>query len=99
MPEKAADRNARAHPRKELAVAGSHGQGPKYTVNIDDVDHDWDRETISVPEIRTLGGIEPGTAVLEVDLKTNIERTLDEDEIVTLKPGVGFGKKVRFKRG
>lgn len=75
------------------------GQGPKYTLNIDDVDHLWDRDTISVPEIRGLGGIAAGTQVLEVNLETNEERTLLEDEIVTLKPGHGFGKKIKFKRG
>ncbi len=76
-----------------------HGQGPKYIVNIDDVDHPWDRETISVPEIRTLGGIPAGTEVLEVNLETNEERTLREDEVVALKPGHGFGKKIKFRRG
>jgi hypothetical protein len=76
-----------------------HGQGPKYTVNIDDTDHEWHQSTITVPEIRTLGGIPEGTEVLEVNLDRNEERTLHEDEVVTLKPGHGFGKKIKFKRG
>ena len=74
-------------------------KGPKFVVNIEDVEHPWDRDTITVPELRTLGGIPVGTEVLVVDLKTNDERTLREDEIVELKPGQGFGRKVRFKRG
>lgn len=85
--------------RPEVNVPEEHGQGPKYTVNIDDVDHPWDHDTITVPEIRTLGGIPAGTEVLEINLETNEERTLAEDEIVPLKPGHGFGKKVRFRRG
>lgn len=75
------------------------GQGPKYTVTIDGIDHPWDRATITVPEIRALGGIAPGTEVLEVNLGTNDERTLAEDEVVEIKPGHGFGKKIKFKRG
>ena len=34
-----------------------------------------------------------------VDLKTNDERDLREDEVIDLKPGHGFSKKVKFKRG
>jgi hypothetical protein len=77
----------------------AHGQGPKFTVNIDDTDYLWDRDTITVSEIRSLAGIPAGTEVLEIDLKTNDERTLAEGEVVTLKPGHGFGKKIKFKRG
>jgi hypothetical protein len=80
-------------------VNEDRGQGPKYTVNIDDVDHPWDRDSITVPEIRTLGGISAGTEVLEVNLETNEERTLREDETIPLKPGQGFGKKIKFRRG
>lgn len=74
-------------------------RGPKYTVIVDDVDHAWDKPTITVPKIRALGGIPAGTEVLEVNLQTNEERTLREDEVVRLKPGHGFGKKIKFKRG
>lgn len=80
-------------------MSEDRGRGPKYTVNIDDVDHPWDRDTITVPDIRTLGGIPAGTEVLEVNLETNEERTLGEDEVVLIKPGHGFGKKIKFKRG
>jgi len=86
-----------------MAADGAHkadkGQGPKYVVNIEDVEHPWDHDSITVPELRTLGGIPAGVEVLEVDLKPNTERTLAEDEVVALKPGQGFGRKVRFKRG
>jgi hypothetical protein len=74
-------------------------RGPKYQVSIDDVDYPWSKEAITVPDIRTLAAIPTGTEVIEVDLKTNIERTLREDEVVPLKPGQGFGKKIKFKRG
>ena len=74
-------------------------QGPTYTVVIDGAPHNWHQPTVTVPEIRTLGGILSGVEVIEVDLTDNTERTLAETEIVQLKPGLGFSKKVHFKRG
>jgi hypothetical protein len=52
-----------------------------------------------VPEIRTLAGWDASQQVIEVDAKDNSERTLKEDDVVKLKPGKGFGKKISFKRG
>ncbi len=74
-------------------------KGPKYMINVEGVEHPWDKDTISVPEIRELGGFTPADPVLEVDLKDNTERTLAEDEVVEVRPGKGFGKKVKFQRG
>ena len=45
-----------------------------------------------------LGGWELSQGVIEVD-KDNNERTLAPGEVVQLKPGLGFGKKHRWKRG
>jgi hypothetical protein len=82
------------------ATPGEPGStGPTYVVNVEGVDHDWSSPTITVADIRILGGFAPTDAVIEVDLKDNSERTLSEDEVVEIKPGIGFGKKVRFKRG
>jgi hypothetical protein len=75
------------------------GSGPKYVVNVEGVDHDWPSPTITAADIRNLGGFPPTDPVIEVDLKDNSERTLAEDEVVEIKPGMGFGKKVKFKRG
>lgn len=79
----------------------SEGQGPKYFINIEGLDEEkeWSQETITVAEIRDLAGWDDSQPVLEVDLETNEEVTLDDDTIVTLKPGHGFAKKVKFKRG
>jgi len=74
-------------------------KGPKFEINIEGKLYPWDKDTITVPEIRTLGNMPPELPVIEVDLKGNTERTLAEDEVVQLKPGKGFGKKVRFQRG
>lgn len=73
--------------------------GPKYEVNLDGDIREWDKSTISVAEIRGLAGWGNDQPVLIVDLKTNEERDLHEDETVELKPGQGFSKKIKFKRG
>ena len=73
-------------------------QGPKYFVDIEGTEYDWAKETITVPEIRQLGNLPSNQPVIELDADNN-ERTLSEDEVVTLKPGQRFGKKVKFKRG
>ncbi len=73
--------------------------GPKYEVDIEGKIYAWDRGTITPAEIRTLGDLPQDTPVLEIDLKDNTQRQLGEDEVVEIKPGVGFSKKVRFQRG
>jgi hypothetical protein len=72
--------------------------GPKYLVNIEGEEKPWDRETITREEIIALGGWDPSLGAIEID-RDNIERTLQPGEVVELKPGHGFAKKVRFKRG
>jgi hypothetical protein len=71
----------------------------KYEVNVEGVVKPWDEPTITVPQIRALGGFPADQPVLEVNLLDQSERTLAEDEIVELKPGHGFAKRVGFKRG
>lgn len=73
--------------------------GPKYEINIEGTTYPWSGDTITVPQLRELGHLPLDTPVIEVDLKTNVERTLDENEVVQLRPGQGFGRKVSFKRG
>jgi hypothetical protein len=72
--------------------------GKKFYLWIEDREFGWDRETITVPEIRELGNLPADLPVVEI-LPDNTERTLAENEIVELKPGHRFGKKIRFKRG
>ncbi len=79
--------------------APRHGDGPKYHVNIEGQVFDWNEDTITVPQLRKLGGLPPGTPVEMIDLETNDQQTLGESEVVTLRPGLGFSKKIKFKRG
>lgn len=74
-------------------------QGPKYEINIEGKPYEWDKGTISVPELRNLAGIPSDQPMMEIDLKTNVERTLAEDAVIELKPGQGFAKKVKYQRG
>lgn len=82
-----------------MSAEPAHAQGPKYFVNLEGAEYPWDRETITVPEIRALAGWDTSQPIVEVNLDDNTERTLAEHETVTLKPGHGFAKKVKFQRG
>ena len=82
-----------------MSASPEHLEQPKYFVDIEGTDHPWDEPTITVPQIRELGGFDASQQVIEVNLQENTERTLAEDEVVPLKPGHGFGKKVKFRRG
>jgi len=82
-----------------MSAQPAHEQGPKYFVNLEGAELPWHEETISVLQIRELAGWDASQPVVEVNLEDNTERTLDESAIVTLKPGHGFAKKIRFQRG
>jgi len=75
------------------------GQGPKFFLDIEGTIIPWDQETITTEKIIELGGWDPSLGAIEVNLKDNTERTLQPGEVIPLKPGVGFSKKVRYKRG
>ncbi len=60
---------------------------------------EWEESTITTEQIAELGGWDPSLGVVLIDLKTQDERTLQPGEVVELKPGQGFSKKIRFKRG
>lgn len=79
--------------------ASAEAAGPRYFVNLEGTEHPWNAETISVSEIRGLGGWDTSQPIVEVNMQDNTERTLDDNDVVTLKPGHGFAKKVRFQRG
>jgi hypothetical protein len=74
------------------------GQGPKYFLDIEGKEVPWDRDTITTEEIAALGGWDVSQGVIEVDDDNN-ERTLQPGQIVEIKPGHGFGKKHKWKRG
>lgn len=73
-------------------------KGPKYRIDIEGTLHDWDRDTITTEDIIRLGGWETSQGVMLID-KDNNETTLQPGQVVELKPGMGFAKKIKFKRG
>jgi hypothetical protein len=73
-------------------------KGPKYFLDIEGEEVPWDKDTITTEEIIQLGGWDASQGVIEVD-QHNVERTLAPGEVIEVKPGHGFGKKHRWKRG
>lgn len=74
-----------------------HG-GKKYFVNIEGSEYPWDKDAISTAEIRSLGKLPQDLPIVE-EFPDGTERTLQEGEIVQLKPGHRFGRAPKFKRG
>ncbi|VIO72970.1 hypothetical protein CI1B_46190 [Bradyrhizobium ivorense] len=73
-------------------------KGPKYILNIEGEEFPWEEDTITTEQIAELGGWDISQGVIEVD-QHNVERTLAPGEVIAIKPGQGFGKKHRWKRG
>ena len=74
-------------------------KGPKYFIDIEGTLYPWEKDTITTEEIANLGGWDVSQGVLMIDLKTNEEITLQPRQVIDVKPGIGFSKKHRFKRG
>ena len=73
-------------------------KGHKYVLDIEGKEFPWDKDTITTEEIVGLGGWPVGQVVVEVD-KDNNEVTLTSEQVIEIKPGQGFGKKHKWKRG
>lgn len=79
-------------------MTAEHMEGPKFFLDIEGTIVPWDKDTITTEEVIALGGWDPSQGAILID-KDNNERTLQAGEVIELKPGMGFSKKVRFKRG
>jgi len=73
-------------------------EGPKYFVDIEGHEFPWPNSNITAADIAKLGGWALADGVIEIDGDNN-EHPLAPDAIVELKPGHGFSKKVKWKRG
>ena len=89
-------RAAEEQPRKRRPA--DSGQGPKFFLDIEGAEKPWDDWTITTEQIIALGGWDPSLGALLIDADNN-ERPLAPGETIELKPGLGFSKKIRFKRG
>ncbi|MCC6357356.1 MAG: multiubiquitin domain-containing protein [Phycisphaerales bacterium] len=70
----------------------------RFCVNTEGTEHAWPHPTITTEEIARLGGWDPAQGVVEVH-EDNTERTLQPGEVVHLRPGRAFCRRVRWKRG
>ncbi len=70
----------------------------KYDVDIEGTMHPWESDEITPAEICELAPWPAGTEVIEVDDDNN-QRTLQAGERVRLRPGLGFAKRHKFRRG
>ncbi len=73
--------------------------GMTYHVITEGAEHEWHSPTITVAQIRALAGWDVSQAVVEVDLDTGTETTPNTVKPVTLRPGAGFARKIRFTPG
>ena len=76
----------------------NQGKGPKFILDIEGRLVDWDEPTIVAEQIAQLGGWDFSQGVVMIDAD-NVEHQLQAKQVVELKPGLGFSKKVHFKRG
>ena len=75
----------------------SKGEGnARNTISISKGKNILDEDTITVPQIRELGNLPANLPVIEIDPDNN-ERTLAENEVITLKPGHRYGKRLSTK--
>jgi hypothetical protein len=81
-----------------VGVDKDQNEKAKYHLDIEGVLKDWDQETITTEQIITLGGWEASQGAILIDAD-NQEHTLSPGQMIEVKPGMGFSKKVRFKRG
>lgn len=102
LPEDAVHNLVALEEGKPLVKRTSFKRPGRYEVNIEGRIHPWTKDTISVPEIRHLGGFSPSSPVVAVNLEDNTEERLGDDEVhnlVALKEGKPLVKRKSFKRG
>ncbi len=90
---------ANAFQKGDETMAQDKTPGPKFVLDVEGDLIPWDFDNITTEQVAGLGGWDISLGVILIDLKENTERTLAPGESVQLKPGMGFSKKVRFKRG
>lgn len=74
-------------------------KGPKYFLDLEGTEYPWSEPTITVAQIREIAGWTSDQQVMLVNLTTNEEAVLAENTDIELKPGHGFGRKFKFRRG
>lgn len=70
----------------------------KFHINIEGRKFPWDKETITVRQMRALGNLPAALPVVE-EFPDGKEKTLSDSDTVLLKPGHRYGRAPKFKRG
>ncbi len=73
-------------------------RGQKFFVNIEGIEYEWDKDTITTQEIRNLGGLPADLPIIQ-ESPDGTERTLAEGETITLQPGHRHGRAAKYRRG
>lgn len=81
-----------------MADAAAKKHDWPYCLDIEGVNHGWPVSIILAEQVAELGGWDMSAGVVLVDAENN-ERQLKSGEIVRLKPGDCFSKRVSWKRG
>lgn len=76
----------------------SEQEGKKFFINIEGTEYPWHKETITTQEIRSLGNLPSDMPVIQ-ESPDGTERTLEEGETITLKPGHRHGRASKYRRG
>ena len=79
-------------------LTGSEEAGTKLFINIEGKEYPWTSDTVTTQEIRTLGTLPADTPIIQ-EAPDGTERTLAENESITLQPGQRHGRAPRYKRG
>jgi len=76
-------------------------QAAGYEVLIEGKAYPWNKDTISVGDIRELAHMPPGAQVVEENLRDGTERTLADNDVLRpakLEDGKGPTKRVNFRQ-
>jgi hypothetical protein len=74
---------------------------PRYEVWVNDRIHSWNKDTITVPEMRELAGVPPDCPMTAVDLVAQQEVPLPEDAVHSVPPrdaGKPLVKRTHFRQ-
>jgi len=73
-------------------------KGKKYYFWVDEVEHIVQDESLTVAQIKEIGGVPADLPLLLLN-EDGSEEALRDDMIIELKPGRRFARAPRFKRG
>jgi len=82
-----------------MASVSEHA-GEKFFVNVEGTEYPWDSETITVAQIRELPDPDiPADQQIVEEFPDGSEKTLNNSDVITLKPGHRYGRAPKYKRG